>query len=291
MMNSTLNFSRSFLFVPATRTERILKAFSSGADAVIIDLEDAIAPSEKNVARTALMEALARLPATQLARILIRINAVNTQWHEDDVATAASASKQGLGGIMLAKAETAATLTAIAGRIHTECVLVPLIESVKGLDSIDLLASAPKVMRLAFGHLDFQLDAGIECDTDEAELAPVRLAFALASRRANLGQPIDGVSVDLHQQSRLLSDIRRAKRGGFGGKLCIHPSQVEIVNTMLSPDMSEIDKAKRILEAEKLSHGGVFSLDGKMVDAPILQLARRTLARASQSSITNDNIS
>ncbi len=271
----------SFLFVPATRPERIGKALASGAEAVIVDLEDAVAPQDKPAARQQLNEAFSTLDATQRARLLVRINAPGTAWHAEDVATVARLSAQGLGGVVCPKAESPEALAVVAQAVGPACALVPLIESVAGLDAVDLLARCPQVLRLAFGHLDFQADAGLACDVHEAELVPVRLAIVLASRRAGLAAAIDGVTVDTQDAARLQADAQRARRGGFGAKLCIHPAQAAVVNAAFRPTPAELDWARRVQVAFVAAGGGVFTLDGRMVDAPVLLLAQRTLARAA----------
>jgi citrate lyase subunit beta/citryl-CoA lyase len=130
-----------------------------------------------------------------------------------------------------------------------------------------------------FGHLDFQADLGLACDVDETELVPVRLALVAASRRAGLAAAVDGVTVALTDSERLASDAARSRRGGFGAKLCIHPSQVAIVNQAFSPTAAEIDWAQRVVAGSQAAGGGAFSLDGRMVDPPVLLLAQQTLAR------------
>jgi citrate lyase subunit beta/citryl-CoA lyase len=169
-------------------------------------------------------------------------------------------------------------LQCLAQAIGPGCALLPLIESVAGLDGADALAAAPQVVRLVFGNLDFQADAGLACDADEAELLPVRLALLLASRRADRVAPVDGVTVDTQDSARLQRDVARSRRGGFGAKLCIHPAQVALVNAAFAPSDAEIAWARRVLAAFEAAGGGVFKLDGRMVDAPVLRLAQRTLA-------------
>lgn len=276
-MHTALASARSFLFVPADRPERYAKALASGADAVIIDLEDAIAPADKLAARQALARSVPSLSAAERARLLVRINAVASEWHGDDLV-----ALQNLGPIalMVSKAEAAANLAEIAAAMGPACALLPLIESVAGLDAIDALAACPQVLRLVFGHLDFQADAGLACGADESELVPVRLAIVLAARRAGLAAPVDGVSPGTRDTAQLGLDAARSRRGGFGGKLCIHPAQVAVVNAAFTPSAEELDWARRVQAAFTAAGGGVFSLDGRMVDAPVLRLAQRTLAQS-----------
>ncbi|CAN7635565.1 CoA ester lyase [Acidovorax sp. LjRoot66] len=270
----------TFLFVPAIRPERIAKALASGAGAVVVDLEDAVAPGEKAAARTALLAAVKALEPAQRARLLVRANAAGTPWHTDDVAAVAACVAQGLAGAMLAKAESAAVLAAVARALGPQGLLVPLVESNAGLDALDALAQAPQVVRLAFGHLDFQVDLGMECAADEAELLPVRLALVRASRRAGLAAPVDGVTTATDDLARLAEDTARSRRLGFGGKLCIHPAQVAPVQAAFAPDPAALAWARRVLDEASAHGGAVFRLDGRMVDAPVLALAARLLARA-----------
>ena len=278
--HASLAAARSFLFVPADRPERYAKALASGADAVVVDLEDAIAPGAKLAARQALVQAVSSLSAAECSRLVVRINAVGSAWHGDDLAALRSLVAQGVSAVMVAKAESAATLAEVAAAAGPACALLPLVESVAGLDAIDKLATCPQVLRLVFGHLDFQADAGMACGVDESELVPVRLAFALASRRVGLAAPVDGVSPGTRDTAQLELDAARSRRGGFGGKLCIHPAQVALVNAAFTPSADELDWARRVQAAFTKAGGGVFSLDGRMVDAPVLRLAQRTLAQA-----------
>ena len=278
--HASLAAARSFLFVPADRPERYAKALASGADAVVVDLEDAIAPGAKLAARQALVQAVSSLSAAECSRLVVRINAVGSAWHGDDLAALRSLVAQGVSAVMVAKAESAATLAQVVATAGPTCALLPLVESVAGLDAIDKLAACPQVLRLVFGHLDFQADAGMACGVDESELVPVRLAFALASRRVGLAAPVDGVSPGTRDTAQLELDAARSRRGGFGGKLCIHPAQVALVNAAFTPSADELDWARRVQAAFTAAGGGVFSLDGRMVDAPVLRLAQRTLAQA-----------
>jgi len=267
--------ARSFLFVPADRPERYARALSSGAGAVILDLEDAIAPANKAIARDRLAAGVAAFSAAEKARVLVRVNACGTPWHADDVA---QLSLLGLGGVMLSKAEGAAGLVVLAKALGPAAALVPLIESGAGLDALDAIAAAPQVLRLAFGHLDFQADLGLRCDAQEAELIPVRLALVRATRRAGLVAPIDGVTPDWNDVARLQADAQRARRGGFGAKLCIHPQQVATVENAYAPTADELVWALSVRAAVQAAGGGVVNLNGRMVDAPVVRLAEQLLA-------------
>ena len=283
-MSSLLALARTFLFVPADRPERHARALATGAGGVIVDLEDAVAPEHKVSAREGLAASFAALPGADRGRLLVRINAGGTPWHDDDRAAVAALVAQGLiAGVVLPKAERADDLRLLAEVVGNKGLLVPLVESAAGLAVVDELAAAPQVLRLAFGNLDFQADIGLACDADEAELVPVRLALLLATRRAGLPAPIDGVTPDWRDTRRLATDTARARRGGFGAKLCIHPDQVAPVHAALGPSADELAWARRVIDAIRSAGGGVVSLDGRMVDAPVVRLAERLLALDAQS--------
>ena len=269
----TLALARSFLFVPGHRPERFAKALASGADAVIIDLEDAVPLDAKDTARSALLSAWADFDADQRARLLVRVNPVGTPWHEADLAAVASLT--GLGALMLPKAENPQQLE----HAFTACgvPVLPLIESAEGVGQMDAIARASGVLRLGLGHIDLQADLRIICGPDEAEIAPIRLAMVVASRRAHLPAPVDGVTTATTDADVLARDAQRSRRFGFGAKLCIHPAQVAGVHQALASTEAECDWARRVLAAEVAAGGGAFSVDGKMVDPPVLLLARQIL--------------
>ncbi|WP_028206050.1 HpcH/HpaI aldolase/citrate lyase family protein [Paraburkholderia nodosa] len=269
--------ARSLLFVPATKPERFAKALDSGADCVIIDLEDAVAEGSKDSAREQLEQYLSQLTPLQLARTVIRMNAVGTPWHEADIALLRDWVGQGVA-VMCPKSEGAGALWAVAQKLGESARIVALIESLAGLDAADALAREPQVVRLAFGHLDFQLDLGMRATAEEPELAFARNALVAASRRARLPAPIDGVTTDTGNAERLVADARRARAFGFGGKLCIHPAQVAGVNEALGHTEAEQDWARRVLEQAEKHGGEAFSLDGRMVDLPVIRAAEAIVA-------------
>ena len=269
----SLVLARSFLFVPGHRPERFAKAMASGADAVIIDLEDAVPLDAKATARDALLAAWPSLAAAERARLLVRVNPAGTPWHAADLAAVASLT--GLGALMLPKAEHAQQ---VEQAFRASGVLVlPLIESAEGVAQMDTIVRAPGVLRLGLGHIDLQADLGMSCGSDEAELAPIRAALVVASRRAGLPAPVDGVTTATTDADVLARDAQRSRRFGFGAKLCIHPAQVAGVHQALAPTEAECAWAERVLAAEVQARGGAFSVDGKMVDPPVLLLARKLL--------------
>jgi citrate lyase subunit beta/citryl-CoA lyase len=258
---------RSYLFVPADRPERFEKALTSGADAVIVDLEDAVAPEKKNAARNTLAEWL----ATARTPVVVRINGIESPWFRDDLALCAL---PGVGAVMLPKAESAQDLAAVSEHAPGK-PLLPLIETAAGFDSVRSVAQGPQVERLVFGSIDFQLDLGISGEGDA--LLYFRSQLVLASRLANLAAPVDGVSTSIDDMQALQRDAERARRLGFGAKLCIHPEQIETVNRSFSPSDEEVLWAQRVLDAAARSEGAAVAVDGKMVDRPVILRAQALL--------------
>ena len=272
----------TFLFVPGNRPDRFAKALASGAGAVIVDWEDAVAPADKIAVREQFAQAWPSVPPADRARLLLRINAAGTPWHAGDVAALPALAAQGLTTVVVPKAESAAALARVAAALGEGSALLPLIESAAGLDAVRQIAHAPQVARLLFGHLDFQADLGLACGPDEAELVPVRLQIVLASRLAGVVPPVDGVTTDTQDTALVQSHAARALRGGFGGKLCIHPAQVAAVHAAFAPAPEQADWGRRVVDGFAAAQGGVFSVDGRMVDAPVVALARQVLARAAR---------
>ena len=274
--NDALAQARSLLFVPGNRPERFLKAAQSGADAVVLDLEDAVPLAQKDAARDAIGQQWAQLLALQVP-LVVRINAADSAAWQPDLAALARLPQ--LAAVMVPKAESAETLRqahqALAG-----VALLPLIESAAGYDALAPIAAAPGVLRLVLGHIDFMADTGLQCSDDERELAPLRFAIAMATRRQRLAPAIDGVTVAIDDAQRLREDTQRALRFGFGAKLCIHPRQVAGVHEALAPSAAELDWARRVVAADAAAAGAAVQLDGRMVDAPVVLQARRVLARA-----------
>ncbi|ABB06346.1 HpcH/HpaI aldolase/citrate lyase family protein [Burkholderia lata] len=274
---SPVQHARSLLFVPATRPERFAKALDSGADCIIVDLEDAVSPDSKDDARAQLAQHLPLLTPEQRSRTVVRVNAVGTPWHDADIALLRDWAAHGVI-VMLPKSEDAGALRHVAAQLGEHAQLVALIESLAGLDAADALARDPQVVRVAFGHLDFQLDLGMRATPEEPELAFARNAIVAASRRARLPAPIDGVTTRTDDAERLAADARRARAFGFGGKLCIHPAQVAGVNDAMGYSEDEQAWARRVID-EAAKHGGAaFSLDGRMVDLPVIRAAEAIIA-------------
>lgn len=267
--------SRSWLFVPGHRPDRWAKALAAGADRVIVDLEDAVAAADKPAARQALQAWLAApLPAPGVP-VFVRLNAAGTPWFDDDLALLAAPA---LAGVVLPKAEDPALLARLAAR-RPGLAWVPLVESAAGLAAARALAAAPGVERLAFGHIDLQADLGLR-DATEDDLLPWRCELVLASRLAGIAAPLDGVTVAFGDPARLAVDVARARRLGFGGKLCIHPAQLAGVRDGFRQSADEVAWAQRVLAAADAAGGAAVALDGGMVDRPVILRAQAVLREA-----------
>lgn len=266
---------RSFLFVPANRPDRFTKAYGSGADAVIIDLEDAVPPDDKVQARNAVAAWL-----SPNNKVFVRINGADTPWFRDDLALA---RLPGVAGVMLPKAERIDEIFTVAC-VGAGTPVLPMIETAVGLSNIKMISRAQGVQRLVFGSIDFQLDMGIP--GDDLELLAFRSEIVLASRLAGLAPPVDGVSTAIDDPDVLRRDSIRAKRLGFGAKLCIHPKQIQIVNASFSPAEDEIAWAKRVLEAAAQAGGAAVAVDGKMVDRPVMMRAQAIVQEAGERALS-----
>lgn len=260
--------ARSFLFVPGHRPDRFAKAASAGAHAIIIDLEDAVGPAEKDTARAHVMEWLAGGGGG-----LVRVNAADTPWFVPDLAALASRPP---AAVVLPKAEPAALRTLAAAL--PDRPVVALIETVAGLLALPELVRHRALRRLAFGNLDFSTDARLPGTGGVLDLA--RFQIALHARAADLPPPIDGVTIAIDDPAALAADVARARELGFGGKLCIHPRQVEGVNRGFAPGDAEVAWARRVIAALEASGGAAVQLDGKMIDKPMIMRAQAMLADA-----------
>ncbi|MBI4965032.1 MAG: CoA ester lyase [Desulfomonile tiedjei] len=276
---------RSFLFVPATNPRRVEKAFSSNADAVILDLEDAVAVSEKMKARSLVVDVLSRM---RRDGTYVRVNGVNTPWIVGDLMAVVGGRP---AGIMLPKAECPEEVKRVdwlIGQLESEYGLPPrniellaLVETARGVAKACEVASASsRTRRLAFGAVDFTLDMGLRPSGKGTELFFARSQLAIASRAAGIEGPIDTVYVNLKDDAGLMEDCRVARELGFLGKLAIHPAQIATINEVFSPAQSEVDYALKVVHAfdEAESQGiAAVQLDGKFIDYPVAEWARRTL--------------
>lgn len=252
------------LFVPADRPARVSKAMNAGADAVVIDLEDAVAANRKVHARDQLVSSLLQVEKP----VILRINAVGTPWHEDDLSAAA---RLPVDAVMVPKAERAEEVVAIARR--TGVPVMSLIESAVGIANARGLAQVSS--RLAFGSIDFAADLAM--GHTRMALLPARHELVLASRLARLAGAIDGVTTATMDAGLVSADAAHAVELGMTGKLLVHPAQIEPARRGFAPTLQEVDWARRVVSSAQ--DGGAAKIDGAMVDAPVVARARQIMNR------------
>jgi citrate lyase subunit beta/citryl-CoA lyase len=285
-----MSLLRSLLFAPGNHPRRVAKAFTLGADAVVLDLEDACPIAEKIATRAAVVAALQR-PRRALG--YVRVNALSSEFGHGDLC---GVVQRGIDGVMLAKVDGPDAIK-IADWLITQLErerdlpprsvdLIPLIETGAGLANARAIArAAPRVKRMAFGAGDFTLDLSVRWSRDETELLAFRSALVLASRAGGIEAPIDLAWIDMKDAEGFANSVRRGRSLGFQGKLCIHPDQVAPINAAFSPTAEEIAQAQRIVAAfrDAEARGSTaIAVDGALVDYAILVQAQRVLEAAAR---------
>lgn len=269
----SLATARSLLFVPGDRPDRFAKAAASGADAIVLDLEDAVAPGAKRRARDHVGDWLgAAVPTTAV----VRINAAGTDWHDDDVEAARSLGRP----VMLPKAEDPAHIARVVRDLGGTVPLVALIETAAGVLRAPEICAVPGVVRVAFGSVDLATQLGVE-HTDCEAMRHARATLVLASAAAGLAPPVDGVTTAVDAIDTVRADAAYARRLGLAGKLCVHPRQVPAVHEAFAPTPEQLRWAREVVTSA--SGGAVTVLDGAMVDKPVVDRARRLLAAAERA--------
>ncbi|MFJ8949730.1 HpcH/HpaI aldolase/citrate lyase family protein [Streptomyces sp. NPDC102381] len=257
----------SWLFVPASRPDRFAKAAASGADAVIIDLEDAVAAGDKATARDHLRAAWPRDTDVPVA---VRVNGPRTVEFADDLAVCRALSP---AAVVLPKTESAAQVREAAEA--SGCRVLPLIETARGLVNLDGIAAEPASVRLLFGSIDLALDLGV---SDDRALDTARADLVRWSAANGRPAPVDGVTTAVRDADAVTRAAARARAWGFGGKLCIHPAQLPHVRTAFAPTEDELNWARRVLAAgHDAGHDAATTVDGEMIDRPVVERARRIL--------------
>lgn len=288
-MDKPIRPLRSFLFAPGNHGRRVEKALSLDADAVILDLEDAVAIAEKPATRAVVAAALER---SRQGLLYVRVNAVDTEFCYGDLVAVV---RPGLDGIILPKVESAAGISMIdwllvqlerdRGLPLGAIDLIPIIETARGVQQIDaILAAGTRVRRVAFGAGDFTLDMNMTWSRSETELAHARAVIATASRASGIDAPLDTVWVDLTDPEGLEASARTAAANGFQGKMCIHPDQIAVVNRAFTPSDAEIAFANRVTAAfanAEAEGSAAIQLDGKFIDYPIVYRAQRVLRKVA----------
>lgn len=282
-----VDFARSYLFVPGTNIAIIQKAILSDADAVIIDLEDAVALSEKESAREIVKESLQKFSREK--EIIVRINSLDTPFWEKDLSYAVC---NGASGIMVPKSESHEDMKRVCEKVReysthhlSRFQVIPLIETAKGIQFAYSIATADElIVRMAFGSIDFSLDIDCELTPSGLELLFARSQMVIASKAAGIGPPIDTVYPELTNETGLEHETKFAKQLGFKGKLMIHPKQIKAVHEAFSPSPKEIEQALAIVKAfEEAEKNGIASIkvNDQLVDYPIYKKARIILSQSN----------
>lgn len=262
----------TYLFVPGNRPDRFEKALYSGADAIIVDLEDAVSLDDKSAARDAFANWF-ELHRDYSERIVLRINdAQSDEFFNDRALIRATGVKR----VMLPKAESEEHVQLVSSVLASDGLVLPIIESAKGVLECTKIASSHRVQRLAFGNLDYANDLCISGDANT--LAYPCSMITIASRAAGLAMPIAGVTPEIHDDAKIVSEAKIAHASGFGAKLCIHPRQVDLIRQAFAPNSTELIWAQRVTAL--LESTGVLQLDGKMIDRPALLRAQAILSFA-----------
>lgn len=262
---------RAYLFVPPRLLSKASNSDLRRGGPLIIDLEDAVAEDDKDGARDDVERLLASGPP-----VYVRINASSTRWFRDDLRILGRGS---LLGALLAKAEEPDAVAEVAASLDDRASVIPLIETASGVERVEYIARSPRVERLAFGALDFRRD--LRLGQGWVELLYARSRIVTASRAGGLLRPIDSPELNLTANGRLALQARRARRLGFGAKLCVHPKQVPVVNRCLAPEPDMVAWARRVLEVPGYEPRRV---DGEMVDRPIVEEASQVLEEISWPS-------
>ena len=281
---------RSYLFAPANHARRAEKVFTAGADAAILDLEDAVAAAEKSAARTQLVAAMQRPRGT---RGYARVNGVDSPYWQADLEAVVG---PWLDGVVLPKAESAAQVQAFVAQLEAcerRAGLAPgaldlmlIVETALGIVNVEAIAAAtPRIGRLALGGGDYTNDLDLEWTAEEEALAYGRARMAHASRAAGLDPPVDTVVIEVRDQQRFRRSALNGRRLGFQGKLCIHPDQLAPCHEVFTPGPAEIARARAIVAAfTEAEARGVASIqvEGVFVDYPVVYKAQRVLALAAR---------
>ncbi|MFQ5667174.1 MAG: HpcH/HpaI aldolase/citrate lyase family protein [Candidatus Binatia bacterium] len=287
---------RSLLFVPGAEPRKLERARGAGADTVLLDLEDSVPPEQKADARRHVAAAL-RGGGFGQAEAAVRINAPGTPFFEADLEAVVDG---GARLIMLPKSDSVEEIIAVVERLQVlergrlragkEGVkFLALVESPAGIAHACAVGRAtPRIEALCFGHVDFSLHMGLtEADASRGIVYHARCALVIAAKACGVAA-IDSVHLAVKDDRSFRQDAELGLHLGFEGKLCIHPRQVEIANDVYTPPPEQITYAVRVIEAWKHAQAegrGVFTLDDKMIDAPLVAVQQRVLARARRAGV------
>ncbi len=294
-MQQTAQLRRSLLFVPGAEQRKLDRSREAAADLLVFDLEDSVVPDHKARARELVADHIRSCGAGEPG-MAVRVNPPESTYFEADLEAVVSA---GVRTIMLPKSESPeglAQASATAARLEAKIEapsgsirFLALVETAVGISRVEVLAgSDPRIDTLCFGNADFSLDMGLpEPDPSTGVLLHARCRLAIAAAAAKV-TPIDGVCLSVKDAAAFLEEGNFALRLGFEGKLCIHPAQVEIANSIFTPTTDQIETALRVIEGWEAAAAeglGVFALDGKMIDPPLVDIHQRVIDRARLAGV------
>jgi citrate lyase subunit beta / citryl-CoA lyase len=289
---------RSLLFVPGNKANMLEKALGVAPDVLVPDMEDSVPDAEKANARETIAAHLPRLAAGGRP-IVPRVNALDTPWTREDLAAVVGPH---IFGVCIGKIHTAAQILEVAALLEPlertsglapgSVKLIPWIESARGImNCYEICIASPRLVAIAFGAEDFTHDMGIERLDEESQLAYPRATVCIAARAAGL-QALDTPYFQFKDEAGLRANARAARQAGFKGKFAIHPAQIGAINESFSPSREEIERAQRVVaafeEAERQGRGST-SLDGRVIDVPVVKRARALLSLAQQAHVKTRN--
>ena len=272
---------RSIFFVPGDRPDRYGKALAAGADAVCIDLEDAVAPARKAQAREEVTGFLARWgdgDSHRRTRLIVRMNDLGSEVGWGDLDAIADGPRP--DGVMVPMVRTAAEVAVTSERLGDAVGVLPLIETARGLEKAVEIGAVANVAGLVFGGFDLALELGAEPQWEPLLYARSRVVHAAAVS----GLPAyDMPSRDYRDMRELREEAGRGRALGFDGKTAIHPAQIPVIHEVFTPSREEVERARAIVEADRGADGGAVGMGGRMVDRPVVEAARRVLERAGEA--------
>lgn len=277
---------RTYLYVPGNAADKLAKAHGRGADALLVDLEDAVPLAEKDDALAAVRSWLADLPADSDVQVWVRVNPDERR----DAEIATLAGLPALTGVALAKTESADEVEQVRSVLTSvgdeRLKLMPLVESGAAVLRAEAIARVPRVHQIQIGEVDLAGDLGLEPGSDEAELAPMRAQVVMASAAAGIHPPVGPVSRITKDLDAFRASTERIRRQGFVGRACVHPGQLTVVHDVFAPTPAEVAAARDVIErldaAEAAGRGVLLDAQGRLVDPAVIRNARKTLALAAK---------
>lgn len=271
--NSYAN-ARSLLFVPGHSPEKFTKAAHSGADCIVLDLEDAVGRDRKSEARHNVVDWFSRGGSG-----IVRINGTDSPWFEDDVAALSKRPHV----IMLPKAARPEEVSDLLSRLPLGSQVMPILETASGVLNARDVCATTGVLRAVFGNADLARELGIDL-ADHQAMSFARSQVVLASAAGHLPPPVDGLTTDIADRQALLTDTEHAIALGFSGRSCIHPRQVDLINEAFLPSEEALSWARNVIATTNRSNGSINLLDGHIVGTPMIEQAHRLIARSNRGA-------